>query len=447
MEKEKSMSLALSNGPMAITDPAIAAASEAVKARIQAAYIMAYQKPRDEDQARQKILRACKRPEFAERVEFSKPVGNTKIRGASIRFAELAVREWQNCMVDTQVVYEDDKIRRTRVSVLDLETNSQYNKEFAITKTVERKNKKGREVLGERLNTWGDTVFIVKATDEELMNKESAMISKAIRTEGLRLIPVDIIDESIATARETLRNRDAEDPDASKKRVLDAFADLNIMPNKIAAYLGHDLNTIVTAELEQLRTMFETIRSGESTWQSYVDLKDGNGPEPQKINTSKFDEQLPEAVPGTLDEFVKVTALANDMSVDVLKVAAAEDFDGFWKGFEGWRKEQKPEETEPPKIPCEICKQMCMPGKGMKRHMSMQHPEPPPETDPKKERQNMIDEMSRKGFKEWTNQAMESLGISDSHALEDIDQVILDKIHTKFLELKEAGLKEQCSNN
>ena len=41
-------------------DPAAVAAAESAKARIQAAYIMAIQKPRAEDQSRVRILEACR---------------------------------------------------------------------------------------------------------------------------------------------------------------------------------------------------------------------------------------------------------------------------------------------------------------------------------------------------------------------------------------------------
>ena len=57
-----------------MVDPSAVAAAEAVRARIQSSYVMAFQNPRNPDQARSKILRYCKDPEFAEKVEFTKPI-------------------------------------------------------------------------------------------------------------------------------------------------------------------------------------------------------------------------------------------------------------------------------------------------------------------------------------------------------------------------------------
>jgi len=251
-------------------DPSAVAAAESVKARIQSAYIMALRKPRNEDQARIRILEACKRPAFAERVEFSKPVAGRKITGPSIRFAELALREWGNVLTETQTIYEDESIRRIKVGVLDLETNAAFSKEIQIRKTVERKKAEGREIVGERTNTNGERVFIVLATDDELNNKENALISKAVRNEGLRLIPSDITDEALETAKVTMRDKFSQDPKAEKKKILDAFAGIGIKPNDIGKYLEHSIDTISPSEIEELRGMYQAIKDGEATWASYV---------------------------------------------------------------------------------------------------------------------------------------------------------------------------------
>lgn len=267
-------------------DPGAIAAAESVKARIQSAYVVAMQRPRSEEQARARILEACKRPEFASRVEYSKPVGNSKVKGPSIRFAELAVRSWGNINVETQVVYEDQQIRRVKVTILDLETNATFGKEIQIRKTVERKDGKGREIVGERTNTYGDKVFIVLATDDELHNKEAAQISKVIRNEGLRLIPQDIVDEALAIARKTLTDRDAKDPQAAKKSVMDAFSSLGIKPKELEKYLGHSLDTVTTSELADLRGVYSAINGGEASWADYVQPKDEAEDINAKLNKS-----------------------------------------------------------------------------------------------------------------------------------------------------------------
>jgi len=258
---------------MPTTDPAAVAAGELAKQRLQAGYTIAIQKPRNQEQARQNLLAACRRLRFAEKAEYSKPVGNQKISGPSIRFAETALREWGNIRSDIAVVYEDQTVRRIQVNMIDFETNSQFTKELSISKTVERRNSKGREVVGERENTYGDTVYIVLATDDELSNKEAAAISKAVRNEGLRLIPSDIIDEALDTARETMAKEIKENPDSNKRKVIDAFGTIGVKVKALEEYLGHDMDVCSPSEIGELRSIFSSIKDGESSWTDYLALK------------------------------------------------------------------------------------------------------------------------------------------------------------------------------
>ena len=270
-------------------DPSAVAAAEAARARIESAYLMALNKPRDYDESRDRILHACKRPVFAERVEFSKPVGGRSIKGPSIRFAELALREWRNVLSDIQVLYEDDMVRRVRVMVLDLETNTSFSKEIQVMKTVERKKAEDREIMGERTNTQGQKVYIVRATDDEIHNKEAAMISKVLRNEGLRLIPSDIIDEAIDTARETLRDRDKKDPDAAKKKILDAFSEIGVKPRDLQQYLGHPTDSLNPKELEDLRSIYRAIKDGEARWADYIQTEeDEKAKEKQTVDPDMY---------------------------------------------------------------------------------------------------------------------------------------------------------------
>ena len=279
----------MTNGNTALAiynnDPAAVAAAESARARIQSAYQVANYKPRSYETARVRILDACKRPTFAEKVEYCKPVGGTKIIGPSIRLAELALREFGNIMYENQVIYDDPSVRRVRVTVIDLETNTTFGKEIQIKKTVERQSSIGREVLSERLNKKGEKVYIVKATDEEVQVTEAALISKALRNEGLRLIPQEIIEEAIQTARETLNTQDAKDPDAAKKRVIDAFASISIMPTDLEKYLKHPIGQSSPKEIQELRSIYLSIRDGEAKWVDYI--SDG---EPEAGNDSKEDK-------------------------------------------------------------------------------------------------------------------------------------------------------------
>jgi hypothetical protein len=324
---------------MTVADPSAIAAAESVKARIQAAYIMAINRPRNADDARVRILEACRRPEFAARVEFNKPVGKG-IKGPTIRFAETAMRLWGNIDSDVQVVYDDEQFRRISIRVTDLETNSTFSKQINIRKTVERKNAAGRDgvVIGQRQNSNGEIVYIVQSTDDELITKENALISKAIRNEGLRLIPSDIIDEGLAVARETLRTKDSQDPAAAKKRILDAFAGLGVKPKELEKYLKHGLDTISPAEIGDLRAVHAAIKEGDATWADYI--KTDEPAEPVKPVTFQDD-------PKTTAADAKVHTARNPRSDKGTKRAAEEPFQTTTEGTQGPQDEDIPNTMHP----------------------------------------------------------------------------------------------------
>ncbi|OQA34773.1 MAG: hypothetical protein BWY56_01837 [Acidobacteria bacterium ADurb.Bin340] len=254
-------------------ETATAALAAQAKAMIEARFIMAMQRPRDLDMVRQRLLKECQRPTFAEVARYRKPIGKG-VEGPSIRFAEAAIRCMTNIVVETLTVFDDREKRIVRVSVTDLEANVPYSKDVTIPKAVERrKPKPGDVVLRQRVNSHGEPVFLIEATDDEILNQENALISKAVRTLGLRLVPGDLIDEAMDAVMETLRNRDAQDPDAAKRKLFDAFAGVGVTVDQIKEYLGHKGDVLNPKELADLRGLFSALRDGETTWREIMEAR------------------------------------------------------------------------------------------------------------------------------------------------------------------------------
>jgi hypothetical protein len=247
-----------------------AAVAAQAKAMVEARYLMAMKNPRDIDDARVRLLGACKRPGFAKAARYRKPVGQG-IEGPSIRLAEEAARCLKNIAVDIAAIFDDERRRTVRVTATDLEANTTYSKDVTFEKTVERRNTNGAQVIGQRKGSSGQTVYIVVATDDDILNKENALVSKALRTNLLRLVPGDILEEAMAQVYATLRDETAKDPSAERKSVVDAFATLNVLPSALKDYLGHDVGTSSPAEIVDLREVYTTIRDGEATWNEVLE--------------------------------------------------------------------------------------------------------------------------------------------------------------------------------
>ncbi len=245
-----------------------------VRARIAARTLHALQHPRTEADARIRIMNDCKRPEFAKAALYSKPVGGQKIEGLSIRFAETALRHWGNVASDSIVLSDTDRKRLVNVTVTDLETNVSHGRDIPLMKTVERRTlKPGQVAIAQRINSYGDTVYVVEATEDELATKESAQRSKILRNEGLRLIPADILDEAKLLCKATRGKSDADNPTAARNEITDLFAEIGVMPSRLEEYLQHPFSETSPAELGDLREMYRAIRDGDATLAEFIEAR------------------------------------------------------------------------------------------------------------------------------------------------------------------------------
>lgn len=243
------------------------------KAVVEARYKMALARPRDLDMVRQKMLKDASRPSFATVAIYHKPVGNG-IEGPSIRFVESAIRNMTNILTETSTVSEDDERRVIRVAVSDLETNTYFSQDVTVTKTVERRKlPQGEKPIRVRTNNNGQPIYILHATDDEILNKQNALISKAVRTLGLRLIPGDLVDEALLEIKKTMAQQDRQDPDAAKHRIIDAFAQLGVSVEALKEFVGHELSALTPNEIQLLRTTFTSIKDGETSWKAVMDDK------------------------------------------------------------------------------------------------------------------------------------------------------------------------------
>lgn len=270
---------------MSASESAAIAMATQQKAIVEARYKMALARPRDLDLVRQKMLKDASRPSFATVAIYHKPVGNG-IEGPSIRFVESAIRNMTNILTETSTVSEDDERRVIRVAVSDLETNTYFSQDVTVTKTVERRKlPQGEKPIRVRANSNGQPIYILHATDDEILNKQNALISKSVRTLGLRLIPGDLVDEALWEIKKTMAQQDRQDPDAAKHRIIDAFAQLGVSVEALKEFVGHELSALTPNEIQLLRTTYTSIKDGETSWKAVMDdkaEKEANAKEKQK---------------------------------------------------------------------------------------------------------------------------------------------------------------------
>jgi hypothetical protein len=269
------------------------ALAEQAKAAVQARYIMALQRPRDLMRTRQTLLTDCKRPRFAETAIYRKPVGDG-VEGPSIRLAEAAARAMGNVYPEVASIYDDREKRIMRVSATDLECNVTYSLDVTLAKTIERSRPiEGRKVLSIRKNSKGRDVYLIEATDDEILDRERALCSKALRTCILRLVPGDILEEALEQCLATRRGEIQRDPAAARKKMVDAFQAIGVSAAQLGEYLGHAVDSVSAEEIDELRALYNAIKDKETTWAAAMDARKGeSGGASAKPTTDTVQEVL-----------------------------------------------------------------------------------------------------------------------------------------------------------
>ena len=283
---------------MAVVETASSAIAAQSKAMVESRYIMAMRNPRNWDAVRQDLIKECRRPSFAHNKSayYVKPIG-AGVEGLGIRFVEVALRCMKNVLVETTMIFEDDGKEVHRVSVTDLEANITYPLDVRVSKTVERsKPMDDGSYISVRQNSYKKPVYTVPANDDDLLNKRGALISKAIRTIGLRIIPGDLCDEAEDIIKSIRLNEAAKDPDAERRKIVDAVSEIGVTAQDLTKYLGHDLGKCSPAQIVTLRGIYGAIRDGEATWKTVMENaadQGGSGDKkPDHYPDDKFSDAL-----------------------------------------------------------------------------------------------------------------------------------------------------------
>lgn len=263
-------------------------ATEQAVTELKLAAEIALRFPRDEEVALRKMLGTCASYRFADDAIWERVQGRKKITvktdhgdreewvdniitGFSIRFAEELARVWRHIRTTTTVVFDDENSRAVSVSVWDCESNASYSEQVFIKKTVTRRSKKGRIVVDERLNSDGQTVFEVRATDDEINTTQANLVSKAIRNMVLRLVPAHVKMECWDACEKTMRDYVASQPEVARKRLVDAFAGIGVSIDALTEYMGCAPAEATDDQVVDMRKKFAAINAGAATWADFAE--------------------------------------------------------------------------------------------------------------------------------------------------------------------------------
>lgn len=252
-----------------------------ITAEAQAAIFLAKQFPRDVYLAEERILKSCQRTGVAESAIYSLPRGRDKndkevfVTGASIRLAELIVRELGNIQYGIRELDQGVDWTKVEVFAWDLETN------FKAARTFTVKHYRYYKDGGNKKLTSSSDIY-------EMIYSIAA---RRLRGCMLEVIPSDILESALNQCEETRKINSEKNKDKLDKLV-SSFNSYGVTKLMLEKYLGHKVEEINLDELDNLRGIFAAIKDSNNKIEDYFEVEDSTT---NKLNNKLKEEMKPNA--------------------------------------------------------------------------------------------------------------------------------------------------------
>lgn len=214
-------------------------------AEVQAAVVVAQQKPRDVDAARRRMLQACSSLPLAQKAFYSVP---NRGQGPSVHLARELAQCWGNIQHDMVELRRDDAAGESEMQAAawDVEHNTRSSRSF-ISPHVRMKGRQ-RQAL----------------TDvNDIVNQNNNAASRAQREVIFTILPVWFVEEAKAACEATLQRGDGEPLDARIAKAIDAFGRDGISPEMLGGRIGRSRDRWDEQDVADLLVLFQSLRSGD----------------------------------------------------------------------------------------------------------------------------------------------------------------------------------------
>lgn len=250
------MTLAQAQNMLPAQSRSVGAVADRAVAEIQAQVFMAKQFPRDENQARARILRACQRQGLAEKAIYTYPKGGQRVTGPSIRLAEALAQAWGNLDFNT-VILEQRETESVCLSYCwDVETNTRASRSFIVPHKIATKH-------GEKVLTDPREIY-------ELAANQGA---RRLRACILSIIPGDIVDEAIDACNATLSGGNKRPLIDRLRELTDRFMTYHSVPlSSIERYFGYPLDSFTEMDGVTLAGIYTALRDGAASREDYFQM-------------------------------------------------------------------------------------------------------------------------------------------------------------------------------
>jgi hypothetical protein len=238
-------------------------------AEVQARMMIARANPRDPVRCMDAILRQCTRPTLAAEAIYSYPRGGSQIEGPSIRLAEAMAQCWGNIASGIKIVSRTNGSSECIAYAWDMETNFYDERQFHV-------------------RHWRDTKQGGYALEDErdIYELIANMGQRRKRAVLLTVIPGDVAEAAVNQCNQTLSAK-ADTSPAAVQQMLDAFREFGVVKEQIEARIQRRIESILPAQILQLRKIYASLRDEMSTPKDWFDpIAPAAGGEAQEAGTA-----------------------------------------------------------------------------------------------------------------------------------------------------------------
>lgn len=258
-----------SGGALAATN------SQRAVAEVQAALVMAAQRPRNMVAVLDKVANAFTRPLLAEAAEYEYARGGSSISGPSIRAAEAIAQMYGNNEYGFREIARSKDENGVGVSEVecfcyDYENNVRQVRSVQVRHWRDRQNKAGYALTDER----------------DIYELTANMAQRRVRACILSVLPGDIIETAMAQAALTLKAT-ADTSPAKMAEMVTAFANFGVTKEQIETRIQRRLDAIQPAQVVQLKRIYASLRDGMSTAESWFEQGAAADAEPKRKSEAK----------------------------------------------------------------------------------------------------------------------------------------------------------------
>lgn len=239
---------------------------------VQAALIIAKRFPRNEADAYDKIMKACKRPVLAEQAIYKLPISGKIMEGPSIRLAEVLIQAWGNAEFGIREISRDNNRSNCEAFCWDKETNIMRKEPFIVEHHIE-KNETVNNVKRKIKKPVTDPVEI----DRLIANRGGRKLRNCI----LNIIPGDVVDAAVKACRQTMVKGSGEPLSDRVRKAVAAFSELAVSREMIEERLGHPVDITTAEEVADLLSIYNSLINKQAKRGEFFRVPEAEGSDEQ----------------------------------------------------------------------------------------------------------------------------------------------------------------------